>query len=84
MNHLNEDDNQIKTTFPSFLNEKITNPPLGDLSNDITTDRNLKKVLFLEEKLRKADELLRESAIEIKNLREERDKIKLENDRVVL
>jgi hypothetical protein len=28
---------------------------------------------FLEEKLRKADELLRDSAIEIKNLREERE-----------
>ena len=38
----------------------------------------------MEEKLRKADELLRESAIEIKNLREERDRNKLENDRVVL
>jgi hypothetical protein len=31
------------------------------------------KLLFLEEKLRKADEVLRESAIEIKNLREERE-----------
>jgi len=29
--------------------------------------------MFLEEKLRKADELLRDSAIEIKNLREERE-----------
>ena len=41
-------------------------------------------MLFLEEKLRKADELLRESAIEIKNLREERDKTKLEMDRITL
>ena len=48
------------------------------------TDRTFKKVLFLEEKLRKADELLRESAIEIKNLREERDKTKLEIDRITL
>jgi hypothetical protein len=30
-------------------------------------------LVFLEEKLRKADELLRDSAIEIKNLREERE-----------
>lgn len=44
----------------------------------------MKKIIFLEEKLRKADELLRESAIEIKNLREERDRIKLDNDRIVL
>jgi hypothetical protein len=40
--------------------------------------------VFLEEKLRKADELLRESAIEIKNLREEKEKIKLECDRLRL
>lgn len=40
-----------------------------------------KKVTFLEEKLRKADELLRESAIEIKSLREEREKLRLECDR---
>jgi hypothetical protein len=38
----------------------------------------------LEEKLRKADELLRESAIEIKSLREEREKLKLEFDRTKL
>jgi hypothetical protein len=42
------------------------------------------KILFLEEKLRKADEVLRESAIEIKNLREDRDKAKLECDRLSL
>jgi hypothetical protein len=34
---------------------------------------NKHHLLFLEEKLRKADELLRDSAIEIKNLREERE-----------
>ncbi len=39
---------------------------------------------FLEEKLRKADEILRESAIEIKNLREEREKNRLECDRLRL
>lgn len=43
-----------------------------------------KKVNFLEEKLRKADELLRESAIEIKSLREEREKLRLECDRLRL
>jgi hypothetical protein len=57
---------------------------LADISNDMSTDRTLKKIMFLEEKLRKADEVLRESAIEIKNLREDRDRIKLENDRIVL
>lgn len=40
--------------------------------------------MYLEEKLRKADELLRESALEIKGLREERDKLKLESDRLTL
>jgi hypothetical protein len=40
--------------------------------------------MFLEEKLRKADEVLRESAIEIKGLREERDKTALEIDRLRL
>jgi len=41
-------------------------------------------MLFLEEKLRKADELLRESAIEIKNLREDRERLRLESDRLRL
>jgi len=41
-------------------------------------------VIFLEEKLRKADELLRESAIEIKHLREDKDKLRLEFDRTKL
>jgi hypothetical protein len=40
--------------------------------------------LFLQEKLRKADEVLRESAIEIKNLREENQKVLLDNDRLRL
>jgi hypothetical protein len=38
--------------------------------------------LFLEEKLRKADEILRESSIEIKAIREEKEKLLLENDRL--
>jgi hypothetical protein len=42
----------------------------------------MNKIIFLEEKLRKADEVLRESSIEIKAIREERDKLKLENDRL--
>lgn len=41
-------------------------------------------MIFLEEKLRKADELLRESAIEIKSLRDERDKLRLDFDRTKL
>jgi hypothetical protein len=41
-------------------------------------------MMFLEEKLRKADELLRESAIEIKNLREDRERLRLESDRLRL
>ena len=48
------------------------------------TERTNNKILFLEEKLRKADEVLRESAIEIKTLREERDKIILDSDRIRL
>lgn len=39
---------------------------------------------MLEEKLRRADEVLRESAFEIKSLREERDKLKLDFDRCKL
>jgi hypothetical protein len=38
-------------------------------------------VFFLEDKLRKADELLRDSAIEIKNLREDRERILLDSER---
>jgi hypothetical protein len=48
------------------------------------TERSNNKILFLEEKLRKADELLRESAIEIKALREEREKIRLDYERIKL
>lgn len=76
------DEEQLKYSFPSFLNEKIQNPLQGD--NDINTERTQNKVTFLEEKLRKADELLRESAIEIKNIREERDKLRLDYDRLKL
>ncbi len=82
INQLNEEEAHIKNSFPSFLHEKQA--ALADISNDMSTDRTLKKIMFLEEKLRKADEVLRESAIEIKNLREDRDRIKLENDRIVL
>ncbi len=57
---------------------------MGDLASDINTDRSQQKVNYLEYKLRKADELLRESAIEIKNLREERDKMRLDLDRTKL
>lgn len=78
------DDEQIKNSFPSFVNDKIQSQPLGDISNEINTERTATKVSFLEEKLRKADELLRESAIEIKNLREEKDKFRLDNDRLRL
>jgi hypothetical protein len=74
----------MKQSYPSFLNEKIMNQPLGDISNDMNTERTANKVIFLEEKLRKADELLRESAIEIKTLREEKDKIRLDLDRTKL
>lgn len=66
------------------MNEKLQPPPLGDISNEINTERTATKVSFLEEKLRKADELLRESAIEIKNLREDKEKLKLDNDRLRL
>jgi hypothetical protein len=60
----------------------MQNPPLGDISNDTNTERGSHyKILFLEEKLRKADELLRESAIEIKMLREDRDRVKQEFER---
>ena len=38
----------------------------------------------LEEKLKKADEILRESAYEIKFLRDQLDRMKLENDRLKL
>jgi hypothetical protein len=41
-------------------------------------------VAFLEEKLRKADEILRESAFEIKNLRDEKERLRLDNDRLRL
>jgi hypothetical protein len=78
------DEEQIKKSFPSFLNEKLANQPLGDISNDLHTERTAQKVSFLEEKLRKADELLRESAIEIKNLREDKEKLRLECDRLRL
>lgn len=74
----------MKKSFPSFLNEKIPILPLSDISNDIHTERTAHKVSFLEEKLRKADELLRESAFEIKSLREEKEKLKLEVDRLKL
>ena len=56
----------------------------AQLNSDLITERTANKILFLEEKLRKADEVLRESAIEIKNLREEREKHKLDNDRLRL
>jgi hypothetical protein len=67
-----------------YLNEKMPSLPLGDISNDLHTERTATKVSFLEEKLRKADELLRESAFEIKTLREEKEKIRLETDRLKL
>ena len=51
------------------------------MNTDRTTNN---RIIFLEEKLRKADELLRESAIEIKSLREEKDKLRLEYDRMKL
>jgi hypothetical protein len=50
----------------------------------MNTERTATKVSFLEEKLRKADELLRESAIEIKCLREEKETLRLDNDRLRL
>mmetsp|Transcript_23086 Transcript_23086/g.22496 ORF Transcript_23086/g.22496 Transcript_23086/m.22496 type:complete len:97 (+) Transcript_23086:636-926(+) len=58
--------------------------PLSEITNEqMNTERShLTKILFLEEKLRKADEILRESSIEIKAIREERDNLKLENDRL--
>lgn len=53
--------------------------------NELNTERTTAgRIIFLEEKLRKADELLRESAIEIKSLREEKDKWRLEFDRTKL
>ena len=60
------------------------NQNLGDLGHDLSTERTASRILFLEEKLRKADELLRDSAIEIKSIREEKDKWRLEYDRTKL
>lgn len=63
----------------------MQNQPIGDLSNELHTERGTAhKVSMLEEKLRRADEVLRESAFEIKSLREERDKLKLDYDRCKL
>ena len=71
-----------------FLNtHDLTSNTQGANTEQLNTDRSqhLKHNLaFLEEKLRKADELLRDSAIEIKNLREEREQIRLESDRLRL
>ena len=53
-------------------------------TNEANTERSNNKIMFLEEKLRKADEVLRESAIEIKSLREEKDRMHLESDRLRL
>ena len=60
-------------------------PAVNDISNgDMHTERTAHKVSFLEEKLRRADEVLRESAMEIKNMREEKEKYRLECDRLRL
>jgi hypothetical protein len=73
----------LKKSFPSFFNEKISNPPLGDISNDINTERtNNKQSNFLEDKLRKADEVLRDNIIEVKSLKEEKDQLKQENTKL--
>ena len=60
------------------------NHNLNELGNDLSTERTARGILFLEEKLRKADELLRDSAIEIKSIREEKEKWRLEYDRTKL
>ena len=72
-----------KMPQPQNLMQFLDNqqPPQTELNTERT---NTNKMLFLEEKLRKADELLRESAIEIKNLREERERLRLETDRLRL
>ena len=67
--------------------ELTTNNNTNGANTELNTDRSLNmknNLAFLEEKLRKADELLRDSAIEIKNLREEREQIRLESDRLRL
>ena len=53
-------------------------------ATELNTDRTANKIMFLEEKLRKADEVLRESSYEIMNLREERERLVLETDRLRL
>ena len=64
-----------------FLDSQVQ--PQTELNTERGATTNT-KMLFLEEKLRKADELLRESAIEIKNLREDRERLRLESDRLRL
>lgn len=59
----------LKISFPCFMNEKMQNAPLGDISNDIHTERSNNKISFLEDKLRKADEILRENALEMKHVK---------------
>eukprot|EP00347_Sterkiella_histriomuscorum_P020750 403336615 len=82
--NMSDEDQMRQSSYPSFLHDKIMMNQLGDLANEINTERNNGRIIFLEEKLRKADELLRESAIEIKSLREEKDKWRLEFDRTKL
>jgi len=57
-------DDTTKLTFPSFLNERASHPK-GEGQQDINTERSTSKISILEDKLRRADEILRESAIEI-------------------
>ena len=57
---------------------------MASTNQDLQTERTNKQILFLEEKLRKADEVLRESAIEIKCLREDREQLQLDRDRLAL
>lgn len=74
-----EDEEQLKKSFPSFSNEKIHDAPLGDISNDINTERTIAKNSILEEKLRLADEILRDNIFELKKIKDERDSLKQEN-----
>ena len=59
-------------------------PQYMEDATELNTDRTANKIMFLEEKLRKADEVLRESSYEIMNLREERERLVLETDRLRL
>jgi len=81
------DDNQSYSSLPGHqpsLMQFFENGAVASTNQDLQTERTNKQILFLEEKLRKADEVLRESAIEIKCLREDREQLQLDRDRLAL